>query len=58
VTPNQAIYIINQSPELLKAWRQLSNVQKRMVLKECETADEDEIAVIIEEIIDGQRRLF
>jgi hypothetical protein len=29
-----------------------------MLLKECETTEEDEIAVIIEEIIEGQRRLF
>jgi hypothetical protein len=58
VTPNQTIYLINQSPELLKAWRELSDAQKRMLLKECETAEEDEIEMIIEEIIEGQRRLF
>lgn len=58
MSPNQTIYLINQSPELLKAWRELSEVQKRMLLKECETAEEDEIEIIIEEIIDRQRRLF
>ena len=58
MTPNQTIYLINQSPELLKAWRELSDAQKRMLLKECETAEEDEIEMIIEEIIEGQRRLF
>ena len=58
MSPNQAIYVINQSPELTKAWRELSDAQKRIVLKECETAGEEEIEMIIEEIIDGQRRLF
>lgn len=59
MTPNQTIYIINQSPELLKAWRELSELQKRLVIKECErTESEEDIAMIIEEIIEGQRRLF
>ena len=50
--------MINQSPELLKAWRELSESQKRQVLIDCETADESEIEKIIKEIADGQRRLF
>ncbi len=58
MTPGRAIYVINQSPELLKAWRELSETQKRSVIKECETIEEDEIERIILEIIDGQRRLF
>ena len=58
MTPNRIIYVINQSPELLKAWRELSESQKRQVLKDCETADESEIEKIIKEIADGQRRLF
>jgi predicted Fe-S protein YdhL (DUF1289 family) len=59
MTPNQTIYIIHQSPELLKAWRELSDFQKRAVIKECErTESEEEIEMIIEEIIDGQKRLF
>ena len=58
MTPGRAIYVINQSPELLKAWRELSETQKRSVIKECETIEEDEIERIILEIIDGQIRLF
>jgi predicted Fe-S protein YdhL (DUF1289 family) len=58
VTPNRTIYVINQSPELLKAWRELSESQKRAVIKECEMLEESEVERIIEEISDGQRRLF
>jgi hypothetical protein len=60
VTPSRIIYLINQSPKLQKAWRELSEHQKRMVIKESETVDEeDEIESIIEEIASGgQRRLF
>lgn len=58
MTPNRTIYVINQSPELLKAWRELTDSQKREVLKDCERAEEDEVERIIEEIADGQRRLF
>ena len=58
MTPNQTIYLINQSRELTKAWRELSDVQKREVLKECETAEENEVEMIISEVVEGQRRLF
>lgn len=58
MTPNQTIYLINQSRELTKAWRELTDVQKREVLKECETAGEDELEMIILEVVEGQRRLF
>ena len=58
MTPNRTIYIINLSPELLKTWRELSESQKRAVIKECETAEEDDLEKIIGEIADGQRRLF
>ena len=58
MTPNRTIYVINLSPELLKTWRELSESQKRTVIKECETAEEDDLEKIIEEIADGQRRLF
>ena len=58
MTPNRTIYVINQSPELLKAWRELSESQKRAVIKECEMLEESEVERIIEEISDGQRRLF
>jgi len=58
MTPNRVIYLINQSPELLKAWRELTESQKRELIKECETAEESDIERIIEEVIDGQRRLF
>ena len=58
MTPTRVIYIIHQSPEILKVWRELSEYQKREVLKECETADEKEIEKIIIEVIDGQKRLF
>jgi len=58
VTPNRTIYVINQSLELLKAWRELSESQKRAVIKDCETAEESDVERIIEEIADGQRRLF
>ena len=58
MTPNQTIYLIHQSRELTKAWRELTDLQKREVLKECETADESELEMIISEVVEGQRRLF
>ncbi len=58
MTPTRIIYVINQSPELLKAWRELSEAQKRAVIKACETAEESDLERIIKEITDGQRRLF
>lgn len=58
MTPNQTIYFINQNPELLKAWRELTDAQKRLVIKACETAEESDLGRIIEEVVDGQRRLF
>lgn len=59
MTPNRVIYLINQSPELLKAWRELSEIQKRSVIKACETVEEEaELERIIEEAAHGQRRLF
>jgi len=58
MTANRIIYVINQSPELLKVWRELSESQKRAVIKACETEEESDIERIIEEVIDGQRRLF
>ena len=60
MTPGRVIYVINQSVKLLKAWRELSETQKRAVLKECEIIEEDEeeIEKIFLEIIYGQRRLF
>jgi len=58
MTANRTIYLINQSPELLKAWRELDDRQKRAVIAECECAEECDVEKIIEEITDGQRRLF
>ena len=58
MTPNRTIYIIHQSPELLKTWRELSDSQKHTIIKECETVEESDVDRIIEEIADGQRRLF
>ena len=58
MTPNRTIYVINQSPELHKAWRELSESQKRAVIKDCETAEESDVERIIEEVAYGQRRLF
>lgn len=59
MTAVRAIYVINQSDKLSKAWRELSKSQKRDVLKECESIeDEEEIEKIFLEIIEGQRRLF
>ncbi len=58
MTPGRTIYVINQSPSLLKAWRELSDAQKREVIKACETAEEDDIERILLEVADGQRRLF
>ena len=58
MTPNRTIYLVNQSRELAKAWRDLTDVQKREVLKECETAEENEVEMIILEVVEGQRRLF
>ncbi len=55
---NRVIYLINQSPELLKAWRELSEQQKRAVIAEGEQAEEFDIEKIIQEITYGQRRLF
>lgn len=58
MTPNKTIYIINQSRDLTKVWRDLTETQKREVLKECETAEENEVELIITEVVEGQRRLF
>lgn len=58
MTPNRTIYVINQSPELLKTWRELTEPQKRAVIEACETAVESDVERIIKEIVDGQRRLF
>jgi hypothetical protein len=58
MTPNRTIYLIHQSAELTKVWRELSAAQKREVLKECETAEENEIELVIAEIVEGQRSLF
>ncbi len=58
MTPSRTIYVINQSPALLKGWRELSESQKRAVVKACETAEETDIERILLEVADGQRRLF
>jgi hypothetical protein len=58
MTPNLTIYLINQSRELAKAWRELTDIQKREVLKECETAEEKDLEMIIYSVIEGQYRLF
>lgn len=58
MTASRAIYLINQSPALLKAWRELDAAQKRAVIKACETAEETDIERILLEVADGQRRLF
>lgn len=58
MTPNKTIYLIHQSPELRKTWRELSVAQRRAVLAKCETQEESEIERIVEEIAIGQRRLF
>ena len=42
----------------MKAWRELSDSQKRVVVKECEQAEEIDLEKVIEEVGDGQRRLF
>ncbi len=58
MTASRAIYVINQSPALVKAWRELTEAQKRAVIKACETAEETDIERILLEVSDGQRRLF
>jgi hypothetical protein len=58
MTPNETIYLIHQNSDLLKVWRELSASQKRAVIKACETADEHDLEKIIEEVVDGQGRLF
>lgn len=58
MTPTRTIYVIHQTPALLKAWRELSESQKRAVIEACETAEESDIERIIEEVVYGQRRLF
>ena len=58
MTPSETVYFINQNPELRKAWRELSEPQKRSVIKACENAEENDLERIIEETIDGQGRLF
>ena len=58
MTPGETIYFINQNPELKKAWRELSDAQKREVLESCEPADESDVERILEEVACRQRRLF
>ena len=58
MTPNQTIYLINQSRELTKIWRDLTETQKREILKEGENAKENELEMIISEVVEAQRRLF
>jgi predicted Fe-S protein YdhL (DUF1289 family) len=58
MTPGRTIYVIRQSPELSKAWRELSEAQKRAVIEACATAEEEDIERIIVEVVHGQRRLF
>lgn len=60
MTAGRTIYIINQTPELARAWREFSPAQKRQMIKACETAGEaeEEIEKILLEVADGQRRLF
>ena len=58
MTANRVIYLINQSPELLKAWRELDDLKKRAVIEACRNAEECDVERIIEEVGDGQRRLF
>jgi predicted Fe-S protein YdhL (DUF1289 family) len=58
MTPNETIYLINQTPGLRKAWRELTDSQKRAVIKECEQAEESDVERIIEEVALGQKRLF
>lgn len=58
MSPNRTIYLIHQSADLTKVWRELSTAQKREVLKECETAEENEIEIVITEVVEGQRSLF
>ena len=58
MTASRAIYVINQSPALLKAWRELNERQKRQVIEACKTAEEADIEKILLEVADGQRRLF
>jgi hypothetical protein len=58
MTPNRAIYLINLSPNLLKAWREMSEPQKRELLLACQTAEDNDIDKIMKEVIEGQRRLF
>lgn len=58
MTPSETVYFINQNPELRKAWRELTDTQKSAVIKACERAEESDLERIIEEVIDGQGRLF
>lgn len=58
MTANRTIYVIHQSTELYKAWREFSDEQKREIIKDCETAEEKEIERIFEEVANRQRRLF
>ena len=58
MTENQTIYEINQNPDHLKIWRDLTPEQKREVLKDCATAEAKDIERIMRGVIEGQRRLF
>lgn len=58
MTPNETIYLINQNPELLKAWRELTEPQKRMVIEACRPDEDPDLEKIIDEVVLGQRRLF
>lgn len=58
MTANRVIYLIYQTPELLGAWRELTDAQKRAVIAACDAAEECDIEKIIEEVVTGQRKLF
>lgn len=57
MTAGRTIYLINQLPMLVKAWRELNQMQKRAVINACqdvEDADEDDVERILTEVADGQ----
>jgi hypothetical protein len=58
MTPNKTIYFINQSSELIKAWRELSEPQKLQVIKECETAEESMWSVLLKKLRKGKEDYF
>lgn len=58
MTPNRTIYVINQAAKLLKMWRELSEIQKRAVIKDCEMAEESNVEELSRKLQMGKEDYF